>query len=176
MYCKIEFKACSNILPMKNILADILQKQLVSFPSVNGSDLFDLFMCWLDLDKDDETQSPIISIPSLLLPGCNDVKICDSLWFRCKRNTGRNTNKVDLLTLHCQISLIVMLEQSMVSFKSNKEVERRKRTFSFIAASGFLSLILYLIIQKCETGVIKNICNMVCIERYKLLFSNYSFS
>ena len=64
----------------------------------------------------------------------------------------------------------------MVSFKSNKEVKLGKRTFSFVAASGFLSLILYLVFQKCETDVIKNICNMVCIERYRLLFSNYSFS
>lgn len=39
MYCKIELKACLNILPMKNILADILKEKPVSFLLVDGSDL-----------------------------------------------------------------------------------------------------------------------------------------
>ena len=56
-----------------------------------------------------------------------------------------------------------MLEQSTVSFRSNKKFKKGKNTFRFIAAFGFLSLILFLIIQKYEKDVFQNICDMVCM-------------
>ena len=86
------------------------------------------------------------------------------LRFRCNNITGRNANNIDLLTL-CNISPITMLEQSIVSFKikSNKVVKSGKNTFRLIAAAGLITLIVYLIIQKCEQDIFKRIFDGVCI-------------
>ena len=75
-------------------------------------------------------------------------------------------------------SLDVMLEQSVVNFKGNKNVKREnilsarylvsgKSSFRLILASGFVILILYLIIQKCEKDALQSIFNKVDIyENY----------
>ena len=61
-----------------------------------------------------------------------------------------------------------MLEQSIVSFKikSNKVVKLGKHTFRLIAAAGLITLIVYLIIQKCEQDIFKRIFDGVCIFVY----------